>query len=163
MTCFLISYSLDCVRRLLAFLGREKSPEVGRILRGSMSVIPSMVLGRNWMNIYVFGIWLSGLGYYCHYKCVINIGWKGMSVAWRSVCVGVCVVHYSKCVFVAEMKERNFFLSTDSCQGLYQGFGFSYSLIQSHLILHSHYVKLRLARLPNLLESPGRVLGNRCG
>lgn len=48
MACFLISYSVDCVRLLLvSLLGREKSPEVGRILRGSLSVIPSMVLDKS--------------------------------------------------------------------------------------------------------------------
>lgn len=43
MTCFLITYSVDCVRRWLALLGGEKSLEVGRILRGPVSIIPSMV------------------------------------------------------------------------------------------------------------------------
>lgn len=43
MTCFLITYSVDCVRRCLALLEGEKSLEVGRILGGPLSIIPSMV------------------------------------------------------------------------------------------------------------------------
>lgn len=48
MACFLISYSVDRVSRLLvSILGREESPEVGQVLRGPMSIIPTVVLGKS--------------------------------------------------------------------------------------------------------------------
>lgn len=64
--------------------------------------------------------------------------------------VRVCVHAHARAL-CSERKEKHF-LSSDSCPGLCQAFTFSYSLILSYPMLHFLYVKLRLARLPNLLE-----------